>query len=83
MSPDEINCPDATLTKLIIACRPAVLLKLYLLLIVEPEADSVTWPFPRCTIKQLNPTLNAGTVIVTGLSLVQLMIFPLSEAANV
>ena len=50
---------------------------------VDPEGDKVTWPVPRCTIRQLNPDVNAGTVIVTALLLVQLIIFPLSIAVNV
>jgi hypothetical protein len=66
-----------------IACWPAVLLKLYRLLMVDPEADKVTCPVPRCTIRQLKPVVSAGTVIVTALLLVQVIIFPLSDAAKV
>ena len=62
---------------------PAVLLKPYLLLIVTPDAVSVTCPVPFCTIIQLKPTAKEGTVIVVALELLMAIIFPLSESPKV
>lgn len=83
-SPPNIQVSVDTAIRLRIALSPAVLVKLERLLSETPDALSVTWPVPFCTMAEENGEPSPdGMVSVTGEELLKMTILPLSVDAKV